>query len=188
MKTEKTRYNYITGLIGDIIKCLEMEPDVLETFLKEKIEIDDEFVERIMSFATSEGIIRNRLNECFDKSIAKNHKKLNVRWGDINKLIRGDYILELSGGPDIARAIYTKKEKNGLLKATAGDCYILLVEWNKDGYARSESIHQYGSATRDNKSTHYNDQALLFSQNKLKKTSIYIDDILENFKNIQILK
>ena len=63
-----------------------------------------------------------------------------------------------------------------------------MVEWDTDGYARSESIHQYGSATRDKKSTHYNDQALLFSQNKLKKTSIYIDEILENFKNIQILK
>ena len=71
-----------------------MEPDVLETFLKEKIEIDDEFVERIMSFATSEGIIRNRLNECFDKSIAKNHKKLK-KFLDLNKKTKESDLLHI---------------------------------------------------------------------------------------------
>ncbi len=120
--------------------------------------------------------------------LIKNHGKLNVRWGDINKLIRGNTILELSGGPDIARAIYTKKEKDGTLKATAGDCYILLARWNEDGKVISESIHQYGSATHNEKSIHYDDQAKLFSEDKLKKTSIYIDEILEDYKNIQILK
>lgn len=94
MNNEKTRYTFISGLINDILKCLEMKPDVFETFLKEQIEIDDEFVERIMSLATSEGIIKNRLNECFDKSIAKNHTKLK-KFLDLNKITKDSDLLHI---------------------------------------------------------------------------------------------
>ena len=52
----------------------------------------------------------------------------------------------------------------------------------------SESIHQYGSSTKNKESKHYDDQTELFSNNQLKKTSIYLDEILKDFKNIQILK
>ena len=120
--------------------------------------------------------------------LINNYNHLEVRWGSINKLIRGNKVLELSGGPDISRAIYTKETDKGLLQATSGDCYILIAIWDKNGKVHSEIIHQYGSATTNENSIHYNDQANLFSKNELKNVSIYLDEILLDFKNIQILK
>ena len=85
--------------------------------------------------------------------------------------------MPLDGGPDIARAIYTMEHTNGQRKATAGDCYILLVQWDKDGKVTSESIHQYGSSTSNKDSEHFNDQVDLFAQNKLKPISAKDIDI-----------
>ena len=58
--------------------------------------------------------------------------------------------------------------ENGEVHGRAGDCYILVVTWDKEGNLCSESIHQYGSATLDATSPHYGDQAPLFAACKLK--------------------
>ena len=117
-----------------------------------------------------------------------NFNKLDIDWGSVNRLIRGDINLPVSGAPDISRAIYTKKGLNGQLKAIAGDCYILLTKWNKNNTHSSESIHQYGSSTKNLNSKHYNDQSKLFSENKFKKIYINIDDLVNTVESIQILK
>ena len=122
------------------------------------------------------------------KFLIKNHKTLNIEWSKINRLIRGETNLGLSGGPDIARAVYSVKDKKGLLKGVAGDCYILLVQWDSNGNSISESIHQYGSATKNKSSKHFDNQAELFSEEKFKPISINLDDILENFESYKILK
>ena len=106
----------------------------------------------------------------------------------INRLIRGEKNLGLSGGPDIARAVYSVQNEKGFLKGIAGDCYILLVQWDSNGNSISESIHQYGSATKDNTSKHFNDQSELFSKEKFKPISIDLDEILKNFESYKILK
>ena len=116
-----------------------------------------------------------------------NYGLLNIKWGEINRIIRGDINLPLDGGPDIARAIYTKEYKKGQRKATAGDCYILLAQWDKDGKVTSESIHQYGSSTSNVESKHFSDQVDLFAQNKLKPISINLDEIIQNVTKITIL-
>jgi len=56
----------------------------------------------------------------------------------------------------------------------AGDCYILIAEWDQDGKVFSESIHQYGAATKDKNSSHYADQAPLFAACKLKP--VWLDE------------
>ena len=62
-----------------------------------------------------------------------------------------------------------------------------LVQWDKNGTIKSETIHQFGSATIDEKSEHYSDQAYLFSEGKLKQTSLDINRIIKNAKSIQII-
>ena len=94
--------------------------------------------------------------------------KLDVMWGDVNRLIRGDVNLGLAGGPDIAHAVYGYPNGNGQIKGFAGDAFLMLVEWDKDGVVHSESIHQYGSNTQHEDSKHYADQAKLFVDRKLK--------------------
>ena len=113
----------------------------------------------------------------------------SIEWGELNRLIRGSSNLELAGGPDIARAIYAiPQEDEGQLKSIAGDCYILLARWNKNGKVFSESIHQYGSATQNTNSKHYQDQCILFAKEEFKEISIYKDEVIREAVDVLILK
>ena len=78
--------------------------------------------------------------------------------------MRGETDIPISGGPDILRAIYPAElREDGKLHANAGDTWIALVEWQADGTQSAEVIHQYGAATLDSSSPHYDDQAPLFA-------------------------
>jgi acyl-homoserine-lactone acylase len=102
------------------------------------------------------------------KFFKKKYGSLNVPLGHVFRLIRGDIDLPLEGGPGLLRAIYIKKIKN-TYQGVAGDCYIQAVEWDPSGNVSSWSVHQYGSATKDKNSIHYNDQSFLFSKHQMKQ-------------------
>jgi acyl-homoserine-lactone acylase len=87
--------------------------------------------------------------------------RLDVPWSEVNRLVRGDYDTPLCGGPDTMHAVYGDL-REGRLIGVAGDCYVLMVRWDKEGKVHSRSIHQFGSATMDARSPHYADQAKLF--------------------------
>lgn len=96
-----------------------------------------------------------------------NFGRLDVPWGNVNRLARGEARWPLSGAPDVLRAIYSEKDAtDGTLKATAGDSYIMFVDWLADGTQTVSSIHSFGSATLDAASKHYDDQAPLFAGEK----------------------
>ena len=76
-------------------------------------------------------------------------------------------MLPLDGGPDILRAVYSKMVDNRRI-AGHGDCFFQMVEWDKNGNLSAESIHQFGSATFDKESVHYDDQSILFQKEKMK--------------------
>ena len=110
----------------------------------------------------------------FEKSVRffkKEFGKVNVQLKDFVFLKRGNIRLAVDGGPDLLRAIYSKPEKNQRV-VTHGDCFFQMVEWDKNGKVSAESIHQYGSATLDKDSKHFNDQSLLFSEKKMKPAII----------------
>jgi penicillin amidase/acyl-homoserine-lactone acylase len=107
----------------------------------------------------------------FEKAAAtlkKNFGRVDVEWNQVNRLIRGHVDLGLGGGPDVLHAVDGDLQKDGRLKGKEGDSYILMVSWDKNGLVHSESIHQYGSATLDESSPHYADQAPLFVKCQLK--------------------
>ena len=56
----------------------------------------------------------------------------------------------------------------GTIEAVDGDTLIMFVTWDRDGKLSSESIHQFGSATLDEHSSHYADQSPLFVAMKTK--------------------
>jgi penicillin amidase/acyl-homoserine-lactone acylase len=58
----------------------------------------------------------------------------------------------------------------------------MFVEWDKNGNVFSESIHQYGSATTREKSTHFDDQTQLFVQEKMKHVWREKSEILNNLE------
>jgi penicillin amidase/acyl-homoserine-lactone acylase len=109
--------------------------------------------------------------------------KLDVMWGDVNRLIRGDVNLGLAGGPDIAHAVYGLPNENGQIKGWAGDAFLMLVEWGEEGVS-SESIHQYGSNTQHQGSKHYADQTKLFVERKLKPVWRELKSIKANVEKV----
>ena len=88
--------------------------------------------------------------------------RIDPQWGQLNRIIRGKVDLAIDGGPDTYRAVYGEPQKTGVLKAVAGDTFIMFVTWDKAGRLDSESVHQFGSATLDATSKHYADQTPLF--------------------------
>ena len=113
----------------------------------------------------------------------KYYGDVEIKWGDILRLKRGKRDLGLSGGPDILRAVYSKKD-GGKRIGTACDCYFQIVEWDKKGNVSAQSIHQYGSATLDSSSIHYDDQAKLFATHQMKPVLMNLEDIKLNSTKI----
>lgn len=92
------------------------------------------------------------------------HGRLDPEWGEVNRLVRGSVSLPISGGPDTLRAVYPKAIRDdGKLHMSAGDTWIALVEWDADGSQTARVISPFGSATLDEASPHYADQAPLFA-------------------------
>ena len=109
------------------------------------------------------------------------HGRIDVPWGDVNRLVRGKFDAPIEGGPDILRAVYGTLE-NGRLVGEAGDSYILMATWDKEGNVRSKSIHVFGSATLDAESPHYADQAELFVKGEYKPVWMDEAEIRQHLK------
>ena len=134
----------------------------------------------------TDGMLIKGLNEGIN-FLYKNYSKLKVAWGNVNRLIRGNVNLPLSGGPDILRAIYPIKTKTKQMKSIAGDAYMALVEWDENGNLKANSIHQFGSSILDQNSKHYSDQSFLFSAEKLKPAYLDFESIIKNSEKIKVI-
>ena len=126
-------------------------------------------------------LLKNRFIESVDLLISE-FGQVDIPLGSLQVLKRGDLELPLDGGPDVLRAIYSKLENNRKI-ATGEDCYFQMIEWDKDCNVSAESIHQYGTATLNQDSPHYNDQAILFSSMEMKTSFIKLEDIKNNLKS-----
>ncbi|WP_300395327.1 acylase [Henriciella sp.] len=103
----------------------------------------------------------------------EHYGRIDPEWGEVNRLVRGETSLPIDGGPDTLRAIYPAEIRDdGTLHASAGDTWIALVEWDEAGRQDAWVIHQYGSATLDEGSPHYADQAPLFADMKWRRALI----------------
>lgn len=93
----------------------------------------------------------------------RHYGSYQVSWGEVNRLVRGKVNLPVDGGPDVLRAIYAMDFKpDQKAWASHGDTWIALVEWDTNQNQSARVIHQFGSATSDQNSPHYADQAPLF--------------------------
>lgn len=129
------------------------------------------------SMLTGSEVTDAQLVEAFTQAtqtLIKNFGRVDVPWGEVNRLLRGSVDLPLDGGPDIVRAIYGELQASGRLTGIAGDSYVMLVRWDQNGDVSSQSIHQFGSATLDETSPHYADQAPLFARMEMKP--VWLDE------------
>ncbi|WP_026941911.1 penicillin acylase family protein [Hellea balneolensis] len=117
--------------------------------------------------------------------LMEKYGRLDPEWGEINRLQRGEVDVPLDGGPDILRAIYADRDgisKEGTMNAFAGDTHIMYADWDESGKLTLESIHQYGAATLDESSPHYDDQAPLFARGEYKLMPMTLEEVLPKAK------
>jgi len=94
--------------------------------------------------------------------------RLDPEWGQVSRIRRGKVDLPIDGAADTYRSVWGAPQKDGTLTAEAGDTFIMFVDWNRQGVVRSDSIHQFGSATLDAASPHFADQTPLFATMRTK--------------------
>ena len=114
--------------------------------------------------------------------LMKNFGKLNIKLGDIQRLIRGDKNIPLSGLIDMIAPTYSVPIKDGKLRAVSGESYIMLIRYSKDG-PEIETVIPYGNSS-DPSSPHYTDQMRMYSDKKLKIMTLDKDEIFLNATNI----
>ena len=100
--------------------------------------------------------------------LMQHHQRLDVPLSQLVHLRHGGVDLPIGGGPDVLRAIHGAPDDKGIVEATAGDSFIMLVEWDKGGAVTSHSIQPFGAATSRTTSRHYDDQAAMFVRMQFK--------------------
>jgi acyl-homoserine-lactone acylase len=105
--------------------------------------------------------------------------RLDPEWGEVVRLNRGDVDLPINGGPDTLRAVYPDGEPaDGPMKANGGDTYIVYADWAAPNEVSIKTIHQFGSATIDGTSPHYDDQAPIFAADQFKTPPMDLEALL----------
>ncbi|MEO0367951.1 MAG: penicillin acylase family protein [Pseudomonadota bacterium] len=120
------------------------------------------------------------LTEPFEKSVALLHRKfgrIDPLWREVNRLKRGSFDEPVAGGPDVLRAIYSVGLEDDQTYATHGDTWMALVEWQDGKLLNADLLHQFGSATLDDQSPHYADQAQLFVDQGWRQAEFSIDEL-----------
>jgi acyl-homoserine-lactone acylase len=107
--------------------------------------------------------------------------RIDPKWSEVSRVLRGDKSWPTDGGPDTLRAMYAAGDltKDKFRSGRAGDVYVAMADWAPDGTYTLDTIHQYGSATLDATSPHYADQSPLFAEKKWKQPPMQMDALLK---------
>jgi acyl-homoserine-lactone acylase len=117
------------------------------------------------------------------KYLLDKFKTIDVELGQVQRLSRGDLNYPISGLSEVPRAVDTKYDKEkGFYKATAGDGYMQMIKFSKEG-VEIESISPFGASTHP-KSKHYTDQMELFVKEKTKTMSLLKEDVYKGAERI----
>jgi acyl-homoserine-lactone acylase len=125
----------------------------------------------------------------FAECVANAQRKLIERFGTIDIELRQLQVLErngkavaVDGGPDCIRAVFGTFMEDGRNRMRAGDGYVQLVQFTKDGPI-IESINAFGSSSFPD-SPHSTDQMSPFAKHQMKKMSLDKAEIYRNAKRI----
>ena len=111
------------------------------------------------------------------KKIIKEYGQLEVALGTVQRHIRGEVSLPLGGGPDVLAAMYSTDDEEGRFKGVAGESYILLARFGKEGL-QLESVNAYGTCAEIG-AAHNTDQMQLFVDQELKPMTLDKELVLE---------
>ncbi len=112
--------------------------------------------------------VQNHLIEHFGKS--------TVPLKMLQRHIRGDVDLPVTGGPDVLAALSSRMQKDGRLRARAGDGLIEFVRFSEEG-VEIETINAFGASAKP-ESPHYTDQMEMYVNRELKTMTLDKDKVL----------
>jgi penicillin amidase/acyl-homoserine-lactone acylase len=112
--------------------------------------------------------------------LQKHFGTLTPQWGEVMRLRRGEHDLPLGGAPEVSRVVWGPMQPDGRFAAAYGDGVIMMVDWDPEGNLTAETIHNYGAATVDEASPHYDDQAPLFANEEWRPVLLSEASIREN--------
>jgi penicillin amidase/acyl-homoserine-lactone acylase len=117
-------------------------------------------------------------------TLTKHYGQLDPKWGEVNRFRRGTIDAPANGGPDVLRDFESDvvPQADGKFEARKGDTLYYFVEWDKAGKVSAEGIHQFGSATLDEASPHYADQAAIFLKEQTKPIWLDEAELRQNLK------
>jgi len=108
--------------------------------------------------------------------------KVKINLGEFQKLVRGDKELPIWGLPDVITAMSSRPYKDGKHKVFAGESYIGLVRFTKNG-PLFESVISFGNSDNPT-SDHYTDQMEMYSKFQTKKMTFDKEEIYSQAKSI----
>jgi acyl-homoserine-lactone acylase len=107
----------------------------------------------------------------------------DITLGDLQKLKRGDKIFPMYGVPDVLTAEWGEQEKDGTIKVTGGDGYVMFVRFPKEGLPIIESMNMYGASAKPG-SPHFDDQVDLYLNQQTKPMTLDKQEVLKTAKKI----
>ncbi|MFN8308799.1 MAG: penicillin acylase family protein [Chitinophagales bacterium] len=118
------------------------------------------------------------------KFMLQKYGTLEVKLGDVQRLIRGNKNFPASGLREVPRAADPKlyDKTKGIWRITGGDGYIQVNKYAPEG-VEIQSINAYGASARPG-SPHFNDQMELFTKEQFKTMTFNWTEILSKAEKI----
>lgn len=116
--------------------------------------------------------------------LLKYFKTTQVPLKEIQVIRRGTEEYPMPGFPDALAANYGKKrESDGKYEGFVGDTYTMIVEYDKNGVARLETLANFGSSAHP-ESKHYTDQLKLWVKQQTKVMTLDKETIFKNAERV----
>lgn len=96
---------------------------------------------------------------------------LDLRLGDIQKLVRGSKEYPVGGLPDLLAPQWSRPYEGGKRKIVGGDAYVMLVKFPENELPVIETVNTYGTSSHP-ENPHFNDQIPLFLAQKTKSMTL----------------
>ncbi len=112
------------------------------------------------------------------KYLIKNFGRLEVLLGELQRHVRGDISLPVSGLIDMIAPTYVVSYKNGTFRSISGESYIMLVKYSESN-VEIETVLPYGNSNNPS-SPHYSDQMEMYINKKTKNMSLEKDKVYKD--------
>jgi acyl-homoserine-lactone acylase len=115
--------------------------------------------------------------------LEKHFGKTGVTLGELQRHSRGSKSLPAWGLPDVLTAMYSRPQADGRFRVVAGESYIQMVRFPKNGLPVVESINSYGASARP-ESAHYTDQMEMYIGKRLRRMTFDKSTVLATAEKV----